>query len=101
MSGIDLAKHPPWWLRLTVGVLGSSLVTAPPFAVRFLAVNFDATDAVRNFVIGTGIVFGCAWAVSVLLTTVMQEDHILKCFLTSIGIPGFAVSMTIGTQAFQ
>ncbi len=97
----DLARNPPRWLRFIVGSLGSSVVVGPPFAVRLSAANLETANEVSVFASGTGVVIGGAWLLSIILTTVIKEDHILKCFLTSIGVPGLVVALTLGTQIIE
>lgn len=95
----DLAKDPPWWLRFIVGMLGSTLMIAPPFALKLINVNDNAPpQELWAFIIGTGVVLGVAWLISVMMTGFTREDHIWKCFMTSLGIPGIAISLTVGSQ---
>ena len=77
------------------------MTVGPPVAVRLSAASLETANEVSVFVIGTGVVFGGIWLFSIILTTVIKEDHILKCFLTSIGIPGLVVALTVGTQIIE
>jgi hypothetical protein len=53
------------------------------------------------FELGAIVPLGFAFFLSVVITTCMEEDHIMKCVLTSIGIPGFAVSLVTMAQLPQ
>lgn len=101
MSGTDFATNPPWWARMVVGILGTAIVIAPPFAARFSTTNLEEPNEITAFIIGTGVVYGLAGLLSVFLTTIMKEDNILKCLFTSLGIPGIAVSLSVGAQLIQ
>ncbi len=87
--------------RLFVGLVGSTVVVAPPLGQRLVS-SFGAPPAEAvAFDVGTAVTIIGAWVLSVFLTAYMKEDHIMKCVLTSLGIPGLVVSLTIGFQVIQ
>ena len=89
--------------RTFVGFTGSTLSVAPPiwtwFYVGFL--NGPVREGAQAVTTGTVIVLGMAWLISFFLTAYMKEDHILKCVLTSIGLPGVVVSLALGLQSIN
>ena len=86
--------------RFGVGFFGASVVTAPPLGQRIQASFFTVPEA-ETFDSGIFFALVSAWALSVFLTAYMEEDHILKSLLTSLGIPGVVVSLSIGFQAIR
>lgn len=91
-------KHIPTWERLCVAVLGASLVTAPPIINRFAVETAEGFEAISNVVFGGAAVFTLAWVLSVLMTVRMDEDHVVKYLLMSVGLPGFVASMALVGQ---
>ena len=98
--------HPPWWQRLIVGIVGATVVVAVPAGVRINAVFIGSASAdipapIEPFVIATLIAFVCAWLLGIALTTFVEEEHILKCFLTSLGVPAIALAIALGVQSVE
>lgn len=101
-----VAQHmvpPGLWARLFVGVVGASVTVSGPIWtwVSTTILTDGPLEGAQPVV--TGIIFGLAfaWLLSVFLTAYIKEDHILKCLLTSIGLPGIVVSMAVGFQSIQ
>jgi|GEM_PF-5382571 len=93
-----LNNGPSLWPRMIVGLIGASVSVAPPILVSY-GHWFDlVVPPAQPVTVGMFAVLICAWALSVFLTAYMEEDHILKCVLTSIGFPGFVVSLAVGFQ---
>ncbi|HVM80650.1 MAG TPA: hypothetical protein VMU06_16645 [Stellaceae bacterium] len=95
--------HPSWFTRLLIGLLGSAVPLVGPFILKFTAYAGaeSVTAAARAGTIGALVVMGLAWAISVLITAVSHEDHVMKCVMASLGFPGLVISMGIGIQAYQ
>lgn len=99
--------HPPWWQRLIIGIVGATVVVAVPAGVRVNAIFVGSASAegllplVEPYVIGTLIAFVCAWLLGIALTTFVEEEHVLKCFLTSIGVPAVALAIALGVQSVE
>ena len=84
--------------RLWVGLLGSGLSVAAPITNRIVSGVMSEVPGAWVFELGTIVPLSFAFALSVVITTWIEEDHIMKCVLTSIGIPGFAVSLVTIAQ---
>ena len=94
-------RNPGLGARLVVGLIGATIVVASPLGVRIAASVYGLPQEAQAFEIGTFVTLIGAWAMAVFLTAYMEEDHILKSLLTSLGIPGVVVSLSIGFQAIR
>ncbi len=95
--------NPPPWQRAVVGFLGASAVVAGPIWSRIAQSIQTSIPEESVQPVGTGMVIALAftWALAIFLTTVMREDHIIKCLLTSLGLPGLVVAAAVGFQSVQ
>ena len=96
--------HPGWLVRFVVGIIGSAVPLIGPFIVKFAvfeASSESITAAARVGAVSTMALMILAWCLSVVVTTFMPEDHLLKTVLGSLGIPGVIVSGAVGLQALQ
>lgn len=97
-------RPPPWWQRLIVGVVGATAVVAVPAGVRVNAMFMGLAPAggvapqIELYSIASLIAFVSAWLLGIVITAFVEEEHILKCFLTSVGVPAIALAIALGVQ---
>lgn len=83
--------------RFWTGVGGATLVVVIPLSNGITALVAQQ-EVARSFSVGVLAAFVVAWFLGVLLTWRIPEEHLLKCLLTSVGVPGFLVSIATATQ---
>jgi len=90
----------PAWQRLVVGLIGASIVVAPPLWARLVTSH---TEALPFLVVlkGVDVALLIAWLGSVFMAWVIEEDEVYKPLMTSLGIPGLLVSAGVGLQSIS
>ena len=85
---------PPWYLRGVVGSLSATLVVGPPVWNWY---KWELTgvpiEGIQNVPTITVIMLGVSWLLATILTGYMREDHVLKCVLSGVGLPGIVVAI--------
>jgi hypothetical protein len=83
--------HVPIWKRFIVSFFGVVVALWWPFAnLTKAGAGIHEVEAV---VLGTGIVFTVVACMSVGLSILMDEEHLLKYFLSGAGLPALCIGL--------
>jgi uncharacterized integral membrane protein len=82
----------PRWERLLIGIVGPGLTLATPVLSRIEAVSVKTNPTGWEWT--ALIVPLLIWTISLYLTVKNNDDHAFSCILTSVGLPGFIVSVS-------
>lgn len=77
--------------RVFWGLLGATMVTAPPL-LSWADVKLNGATSIALVEYSTVVLLGCSWLGAVVLSAVETEPHPWSVFFKAVGVPGTIVA---------